>query len=281
MVSQVAPLSEITVKKFNMMRLVNRIYPSLELSWSRRIMSDLLYSDRITGKLMRLDKFICDCSDLTRSQAGKVIRQGEVKVDGEVIKQPAFHIDEQSLIEFDGIELTLCQRQRYFMLHKPEGYVCSNDDPDHPTVFFLMDEPSMGKLHVVGRLDLDTTGLVLITDDGQWSHRITSPRHECAKTYHVWLADPISPGTTEQFAQGILLRSEKEKTRPARLEILGECEARLTIHEGKYHQVKRMFAAVGNKVVGLHREQIGALRLDDDLAPGEYRELTADEIAVF
>ncbi len=230
---------------------------------------------------MRLDKFLCDCSDLTRSLAGKLIRQGEVMVDGIVVKQPAFHINEQSQIEFDGVLLTLEQRNRYFMLHKPEGYVCSNEDPDHPTVFFLMDEPAMGKLHVVGRLDLDTTGLVLVTDDGQWSHRITSPRHECAKTYHVWLADPVHQDAISLFADGVFLRNESEKTRPAQLEILGECEARLTIHEGKYHQVKRMFASIGNKVVGLHRERIGALTLDDALAPGEYRELTAEEIAQF
>ncbi|MEZ6969464.1 16S rRNA pseudouridine(516) synthase RsuA [Aeromonas sp. S11(2024)] len=230
---------------------------------------------------MRLDKFLCDCSDLTRSLAGKLIRQGEVMVDGIVVKQPAFHINEQSQIEFDGVLLTLEQRNRYFMLHKPEGYVCSNEDPDHPTVFFLMDEPAMGKLHVVGRLDLDTTGLVLVTDDGQWSHRITSPRHECAKTYHVWLADPVSPDAIALFAEGVYLRNETDKTRPAQLEILGECEARLTIHEGKYHQVKRMFAPIGNKVVGLHRERVGGLTLDEELAPGEYRELTAEEIALF
>ena len=230
---------------------------------------------------MRLDKFLCDCSDLTRSLAGKLIRQGEVMVDGIVVKQPAFHINEQSQIEFDGVLLTLEQRNRYFMLHKPEGYVCSNEDPDHPTVFFLMDEPAMGKLHVVGRLDLDTTGLELVTDDGQWSHRITSPRHECAKTYHVWLADPVSEEAISLFEDGVYLRNETDKTRPAQLEILGECEARLTIHEGKYHQVKRMFAAIGNKVIGLHRERIGALCLDDELAPGEYRELTAEEVAQF
>lgn len=230
---------------------------------------------------MRLDKFLCDCSDLTRTMAGKLIRQGEVMVDGVVIKQPAFHINEQNEVEFDGVVLTLTPGHRYFMLHKPQGYVCSNDDPDHPTVFFLLDEPSPAKLHVVGRLDLDTTGLVLVTDDGQWSHRVTSPRHECAKTYHVWLADPIAPETAELFAEGILLRSERDKTRPAKLEVLGECEARLTIHEGKYHQVKRMFAAVGNKVIGLHREQVGDLVLDEALAPGEYRELTAEEIAAF
>ena len=120
---------------------------------------------------------------------------------------------------------------------------------DHATVFHLLDEPAMGKLHVVGRLDLDTTGLVLITDDGQWSHRITSPRHECAKTYHVWLADPVSEEAISLFADGIYLRNENDKTRPAELEILDDREARLTIHEGKYHLVKRMFSAIGNKVV--------------------------------
>lgn len=230
---------------------------------------------------MRLDKFLCDCSDLTRSQAGKLIRQGEVVVDGILVKQPAFHINEQSQVEFDGVMLTLDTRNRYFMLHKPVGYVCSNEDPDHATVFQLLDEPAMGKLHVVGRLDLDTTGLVLITDDGQWSHRITSPRHECAKTYHVWLADPVSQDAVSLFEDGVFLRNEDDKTRPAQLELLGECEARLTIHEGKYHQVKRMFAAIGNKVVGLHRERIGALALDANLTEGDYRELTAEEIAQF
>ena len=230
---------------------------------------------------MRLDKFLCDCSDLTRSLAGKLIRHGEVMVDGIVVKQPAFHINEQSQIEFDGVLLTLEQRNRYFMLHKPEGYVCSNEDPDHPTVFFLMDEPAMGKLHVVGRLDLDTTGLVLVTDDGQWSHRITSPRHECAKTYRAWLADPVDPAVVEQFASGVQLRGERQLTRPAELELVTPTEALLTIHEGKYHQVKRMFAAVGNKVIRLHRERVGSLALGSDLAPGQYRALTPDEIAAF
>lgn len=230
---------------------------------------------------MRLDKFLCDCSDLTRSLAGRVIRRGEVIVDGIVVKQPAFHINEQSQIEFDGVMLSLDRRNRYFMLHKPEGYVCSNEDPDHTTVFALLDEPAIGKLHVVGRLDLDTTGLVLISDDGQWSHRITSPRHECAKTYRVWLADPVHQDAVSLFADGVFLRNETDKTRPAKLELLGECEARLTIQEGKYHQVKRMFASIGNKVVGLHREQIGPLMLDETLALGEYRELTDEEIALF
>ena len=130
----------------------------------------------------------------------------------------------------------------------------------------------------MGRLDLDTTGIVLITDDGQWSHRISSPKHHVAKTYRVWTADAIPASAIEQFAQGVMLRSETNPTLPATLEILGEKEALLTIQEGRYHQVKRMFAAIGNKVDKLHRQQIGNITLPDDLAEGAYRALTAAEL---
>ena len=151
-----------------------------------------------------------------------------------------------------------------------------------PTVFHLLDEPAMGKLHVVGRLDLDTTGLVLITDDGQVvpPHHLAAPR-VCQDLSCLAGRPRESEEAISLFEDGVYLRNETDKTRPAQLEILGECEARLTIHEGKYHQVKRMFAAIGNKVIGLHRERIGALGLDDQLAPGEYRELTAEEVAQF
>ena len=165
------------------------------------------------------------------------------------------------------------------MLNKPEGYVCSTDDPDHPTVLYFLDEPVAHKLHAAGRLDIDTTGLVLMTDDGQWSHRITSPRHHCEKTYLVTLESPVSDDTAEHFAKGVQLHNEKDLTKPAVLEVITPTEVRLTISEGRYHQVKRMFAAVGNHVVGLHRERIGAIELDPDLAPGEYRPLTEEEIA--
>ena len=230
---------------------------------------------------MRLDKFIAQQLGVSRAIAGREIRGSRVTVDGDIVKDSSFKLLPEHDVEYDGNTLVQQTGPRYFMLNKPQGYVCSTDDPDHPTVLYFLDVPVAHKLHAAGRLDIDTTGLVLMTDDGQWSHRVTSPRHECAKTYHVWLADPIAPETAELFAEGILLRSERDKTRPAKLELLGECEARLTIHEGKYHQVKRMFAAVGNKVIGLHREQVGDLVLDEALAPGEYRELTAEEIAAF
>lgn len=229
---------------------------------------------------MRLDKFVCDCTGLTRSQAGKLIRQGEIQLNGTVCKQPAQQIKETDLVLLDDEPLQLTG-PRYILLHKPAGYVCSTDDPDHNTVFVLLDEPNGDKLHTVGRLDLDTTGLLLITDDGQWSHKISSPKHECAKTYRAWLADPVEDSAIALFAEGVMLRGEKTPTKPAQLEIISPTECLLTIHEGRYHQVKRMFAALGNKVVQLHRERVGPLTLDASLAEGEYRHLTAEEVSLF
>ena len=229
---------------------------------------------------MRLDKFVCDCTGLTRSQAGKLIRQGEVSVNALLCKQPATQLKAGDQVMLAD-ELLQLSGPRYFMLHKPAGYVCSTDDPDHNTVFTLLDEPALDKLHPVGRLDLDTTGLLLITDDGQWSHKISSPRHHCAKTYRAWLADPVEQSAVALFAQGVLLRGEQHPTKPAQMEIISPTECLLTIHEGRYHQVKRMFAALGNKVVRLHREQIGTLKLDADLAEGAYRFLRPDEVAAF
>lgn len=226
---------------------------------------------------MRLDKFICDCTGLTRSQAGKSIRQGLVSINGEPVKQAARQVSVTDQVELDG-ELLQLIGPRYIMLHKPAGYVCANDDPEHPIVFTLLDEPLVERLHTVGRLDLDTTGLLLLTDDGQWSHRLSSPKHHVAKTYRVWTADPIPAEAIAQFAAGVMLRGEKEPTKPAQLELVATHEALLTIHEGRYHQVKRMFAAIGNKVERLHRERIGALQLPADLAEGEYRFLNEQEI---
>ncbi len=230
--------------------------------------------------MMRLDKFICDCTGLTRSQAGKLIRQSLVTVNGVTVKQPALQLKPEDKVCLDDEELQL-MGPRYIMLHKPAGYVCSTDDPDHNTVFTLLDEPLTERLHTVGRLDLDTTGLVLITDDGQWSHKISSPKHHCAKTYRVWLADPVPDSAIALFAEGVMLRGEKTLTKPAQLQIIEPQQVLLTIHEGRYHQVKRMFAAIGNKVEQLHREQIGALVLEDSLAEGEYRFLTPEEVASF
>ena len=164
------------------------------------------------------------------------------------------------------------------MLYKPQGYVCANSDSQHPTVMSLLFEDELDNLHVAGRLDLDTTGLVLITDDGQWSHRITAPKHKKPKHYQVNLENPIDNQTEELFSQGILLKNELKRTRPATVHRHSDTEIELIIEEGKYHQVKRMFAAVGNQVTALRRCQIGDILLDPELQPGEYRPLNSQEI---
>lgn len=226
---------------------------------------------------MRLDKFLSQYSDYSRSLIQQAIKAGRVSVNDVIAKKGDQKLLGDEIITLDGKQVEAFQI-RYLMLHKPLGYVCANSDSDYPVVVDLIRLPRWQELQIVGRLDIDTTGLVLLTDDGQWNHRITSPRHECDKVYRVTTADPISTETAALFAAGVQLHGEKAPTRPAQLELISSHEARLKIHEGKYHQVKRMFAAAGNLVVALHRESIGSIQLDPALAPGEYRALTADEI---
>ena len=230
---------------------------------------------------MRLDKFIAEQTGLTRSQAAKALKSGVVSVNEEIEKSGARKVSAEDTIRYEGELLEWLEGGQYFMLYKPQGYVCSHDDGEYPTVFQFFDYPLMNKLHTAGRLDVDTTGLVLLTDDGQWSHRITSPKHHCEKTYLVTLADPVEAFYAQQLAEGILLRGEKEPCLPAKMEILDDYNVNLTMSEGRYHQVKRMFAALGNKVEALHRWRIGDIVLDESLEEGEYRALSDKEIGSF
>ncbi|MFM2578083.1 16S rRNA pseudouridine(516) synthase RsuA [Vibrio fortis] len=226
---------------------------------------------------MRLDKFLCDSLGVTRKEATQILKSKTVTVNDVMQKSGATKVTEECVVEWQGNELRV-QGPRYIMVYKPEGFVCSHEDSSNRTVFDLLDEIKMDKLHFAGRLDVDTTGLVLMTDDGQWSHRITSPKHKCEKMYRVWLVDPVEDDYVEKFKEGIQLKSEDGLTLPAHLEVRAEREVLLTIHEGKYHQVKRMFAALGNKVEALHRERIGEIEMDESLELGEYRYLTQEEI---
>jgi 16S rRNA pseudouridine516 synthase len=207
-----------------------------------------------------------------------MIRGGQVTVDGVVVKDPSCKLPADARVAWREQTVALAGH-RYLMLNKPQGVVCAASDAQHRTVLDLLDVASRKGLHVAGRLDIDTTGLVLISDDGDWSHRITSPKHKCDKSYRVSLAEPVDEAVVERFAEGIELRNEKNKTSPAVLEIIGPREVRVTISEGRYHQVKRMFAAVGNRVVALHRERIGNIVLDAALQPGQWRALSAEERA--
>lgn len=229
---------------------------------------------------MRIDRWIAQATDLSRKEVQQAIKAGRVTVDGAPAHSPAWPVRAGDAVCLDGEALKQAGA-RYFMLHKPAGYLSATQDANHPTVLDLLDEPNKHGLQIVGRLDLDTTGLLLITDDGRWNHRITSPRRDCAKTYLAGLAEPLGDDAPARFAEGILLRNETHPTRPARVQALPDNQCRVTLAEGRYHQVKRMLGALNNRVTSLHREAIGALHLDPALAPGQYRPLTDDEIALF
>lgn len=232
---------------------------------------------------MRLDRFLSESTELTRSLAKKAMHRGEVSVDGEVIKNPATQVGETSRVTWNGQPLALVGL-RYVMLHKPGGVECTARRTLYPRAIDLIELPMLERLQTVGRLDVDTTGLVLLTDDGQWSHRVTSPKRRCGKVYRVTLADPLEGAVLDdaiaRFAEGLLLDGEEKPTRPAELAMREPTVAELTLFEGKYHQVKRMFAAIGHHVVALHRESIGPLSLGE-LAEGEWRELSEEEVAAF
>lgn len=228
---------------------------------------------------MRLDKFVCKSTELTRTEAKKLLKMGKVTVNDVVVKDPATQVHENNDISIEGQTLT-ARSSRYIILHKPLDTICSNVDEIYPSLLHLIDVDRAFDMHIAGRLDADTTGLVLVTDDGRWSHNIISPKKQCEKVYRVWLRSPLRDDTAEKFTHGVQLQGENDLTRPAKLEQVDEREVLLTITEGKYHQVKRMFAAVGNKVVGLHREQIGPIKLAK-LPLAEWRYLTTEEVSAF
>jgi 16S rRNA pseudouridine516 synthase len=170
----------------------------------------------------------------------------------------------------------------YLMMNKPCGLLSATSDGEQDTVLSLLPPALAARVHLAGRLDKDTSGLLLLTDDGGWSHRVTSPNHSCAKTYLAKLAEPLVADAESRLRQGLVLRSEKLPTRPAALQRLDATHARITVTEGRYHQVRRMFAALGNRVLALHRERIGGLFLDEALYAGQWRVLSpAERAAVF
>lgn len=227
---------------------------------------------------MKLDRFISNHTAHSRQAARLLIASGHVQVGGQLTHDPRHEVDQFVPISLDG-ELLQAREAHFVMLHKPVGYLSATTDPQHPTVMELLPSPLREELHIGGRLDRGSSGLLILTNDGLWSRRLTEPRIKLPKTYRVTTLRPISAETTEHFANGIYMTTEQLTTSPAQLQQLGPCEARLTIYEGRYHQVKRMFHAVGNQVVALHRESMGAIVLDPALQPGQYRALTAAEIA--
>ncbi|MBD8667647.1 pseudouridine synthase [Pseudomonas lurida] len=227
---------------------------------------------------MRVDRFLGNLPRFNRKQVRLLLVERRVSVDGVAVSDPHHEVRAFSRVCVDDEVLQAGKQARYFMLHKPKGCVSATADPQHPTVLDFLDEPDKDELHIAGRLDFNTTGLMLITNDGQWSRRLTQPQTKLPKVYRVETEQDIGADYAATFAQGLYFAFEDLTTQPAELVLLGARTARLSIIEGRYHQVKRMFGHFDNKVIGLHRERMGSLVLDAALAPGQYRALTDDEI---
>lgn len=223
----------------------------------------------------RLDKRL-SAAGYSRKEANALIRGGRVSVNGVAVTAPEFKVEVGSSVAVDG-EL-LQAGFMYLMLHKPAGVVCATEDAREGTVLDLLPETfRRRKVFPVGRLDKDVTGLVLLTDDGPLGHRLTSPRHHVDKVYEVTVAGAFTGEDQAALAAGLKL-GDGLQCLPAKLELTGqENVARLTIREGKFHQVKRMMACLGKPVTVLKRLSMGSLTLDEALAPGEWRELTREE----
>jgi len=225
---------------------------------------------------MRLDQFVATSTELSRKEAKRAISRGRVTVDGDTCTAANRHLPREARVALDGRLLAL-PGERYLMMNKPAGVISATTDSTQPTALDLLPAELARDLHIAGRLDADTTGLLLLTTDGQWSHRVTSPRTDCPKTYRVTLSEPLTDDSVKALEQGLLLHNDPRPTRPANVVVVEDRVIDLTISEGRYHQVKRMLAAVGNHVVRLHRLRIGPVAIDPGLEPGGYRELTREE----
>lgn len=226
---------------------------------------------------MKLSRILSNQNGVSRKQANALIAAGRATVNAEVCTDASLDVDRFATVAVDDTIIQQGSPARYLMLNKPAGYLSATEDDVHPTVLDLIAPDLRAGLHIAGRLDRATTGLLILTNDGTWSRELTEPRIRIPKVYQVTTAHPISPETEERFAEGIWFEYEQLTTSPAHIEQMDATNARLTIYEGRYHQVKRMFHAVGNRVISLHRERMGAIALDGKLQPGEYRALNQQE----
>ncbi len=231
---------------------------------------------------LRLDKYLADMGLGTRSEVKQAVRKGRVQVNGQTVREPEYKTEtETDQVWFDG-QPAAYREYEYYMLNKPAGVISASEDPRERCVVDLIESRKRKDLFPVGRLDKDTEGLLLITNDGGLAHRLLSPKKHVDKVYYARVQGRVTQEDAELFRRGVDI-GEKKKTLPAELRILnaGEIsEIELTIREGKFHQVKRMFHAAGKEVLYLKRLQMGPLRLDESLKPGEYRTLNTQELDI-
>jgi 16S rRNA pseudouridine516 synthase len=234
-------------------------------------------------RMIRLDKYLADMGIGTRQEVKKYMKQGRVSVDGDIVKKPETKVDiDKSKVSFDGREVDYAEYE-YYMLNKPAGVISATEDTRCETVIDLIESKKRKDLFPVGRLDKDTEGLLLITNDGALAHRLLSPKKHVDKCYFARVEGKVTEEDVIAFSKGVNIGTaeEEEWTMPGELTIINSdeiSEIRLTIQEGKFHQVKRMFQAVGKEVIYLKRERMGTLILDESLGLGEYRELTEEEL---
>ena len=233
--------------------------------------------------MIRLDKFLSEMSGWTRSEVKKIVRTGSVTVDGNEVKKPETKIDEKlSIVSVDGRQIKY-NKYEYYMLNKPKGFVSATTDREHKTVVDIISSSEKKDLFPVGRLDIDTEGLLLITNDGELAHRLLAPKNHVEKTYYVEVSGILDDVDVDAVEKGLDIGEEKN-TIPAKMEILKTdiqnniSSCYLTIHEGKFHQVKRMMKKLGKTVTYLKRVSMGSLILDSKLKKGNYRKLTVQEI---
>ncbi len=229
---------------------------------------------------MRLDDLLFSQGFGTRRVCAGLVAAGQVRIGGAVADDPA------RLVQTDGLQFEvggqhwLYQATALVLLHKPAGYECSQKPKHHPSVMLLLPAPLRTRgVQPVGRLDQDTTGVLLLTDDGGLLHRLTAPKHHVPKVYEVQTARPVEGAQVQRLLDGVVLDDDPKPVRAEGCEATGDRSLRLTLVQGKYHQVKRMVAAVGNHCTGLHRSAFGALTLDEALAPGQWRFVTDAERA--
>ena len=223
---------------------------------------------------MRLDKFLANSGVGTRSEVKRLIKDKRVKVNGEIVRSDSFNVDEtRDIVLFDDLEVKY-KEFYYVLLNKPKGYVSAAIDNVYPPVTDLIPEYAFAKLNPVGRLDVDTTGALLLTNDGDLAHKLISPKYHVDKIYEVEVDKKLDSKLVEAFKQGIEL--DGELTLPAELVIINDKHAELTLHQGKFHQVKRMFKKFGYNVLDLNRKSFAFLTVTD-FKLGEYKELTLDE----
>jgi 16S rRNA pseudouridine516 synthase len=223
----------------------------------------------------------------TRRICAGLVQQGHITVGGEVVLDPQAEFAAEGLeFKVNGVSWTYHEKA-YLMMNKPAGIECSQKPSAYPSVYTLLPAPlrqrpnkgSTQGVQGIGRLDADTTGLLLLSDDGTFIHRMSSPKHHVPKVYEVGTKHAVDAKQVARLVEGVVLDDDPKPVRAAGCEITGEHELRLTITEGKYHQVKRMVAAVGNRVERLHRSRIGGLSLPPDLAPGQWRWLSSEDLA--